>query len=355
MLSNGEVFRGTSSGILGTVIGEICFNTGLTGYQEVYTDPSYAGQILVSNNVHIGNYGIKKDESQSHNATISGLITKTYSTFHSRSIATESLHDFMTRNRVVFLEGIDTRALVSMIRDEGAMNCVLSNEGKTLDELWEKLSECPKMEGLDLSKTISTKESYEYGDVTLAKRIAILDFGVKSSIIQCIVNEGSFVKIFPADVTVSDLNEFSPSAYFLSNGPGDPASMSYSIGLVKNILSENKPIFGICLGHQLLALAKGVRTYKMHHGHRGQNHPVKNLITGYCEITTQNHGFAIEKESFMQKNDLELTHVNLNDHTIEGFKVKNTNVFGVQYHPEASPGPNDSKYLFKQFSESIEG
>jgi carbamoyl-phosphate synthase small subunit len=353
VLADGTVHHGKAFGKTGTTSGEICFNTGMTGYQEVFTDPSYYGQVLIMNSVHIGNYGVKDEDVESDSVKIRGLIGRNLEEQFSRIQAKGSLDDYLKFNQIVCIEGVDTRALVTHVRLKGAMNCIISSETDDINELKSRLKTVPDMDGLELASTVSTKNTYEAGDPDSDIRIAVLDYGVKKNIIQCMIDRGAFVKVFPAKTGIIALNEFRPSGYFLSNGPGDPAAMDYAIDTVKDILKEGKPLFGICLGHQLLALAKGIPTFKMHHGHRGLNHPVKNLITGKCEITTQNHGFGVDPKAIRNNGDVEITHLNLNDDSIEGIRVKNRPVFSVQYHPEATPGPHDSRYLFDQFLDLI--
>lgn len=354
LLADGTVCHGKAFGAIGTATGEICFNTGMTGYQEVFTDPSYYGQILIMNNVHVGNYGVKDDEVESDNVKIRGLIGRNLESQYSRKLAKGSLEDYLKTNNIVSIEGVDTRALVAHIRTKGAMNCIISSEILDINKLKEELVKVPDMNGLELASEVSTKESYEMGDSKSPLRIAVMDYGVKQHILHCMVDRGAFVKVFPAKTTLSELKEFNPSGYFISNGPGDPAAMDYAIETVKDILNENKPVFGICLGHQLLALANGIPTFKMHHGHRGLNHPVKNLITGKCEVTTQNHGFGVEPETVKKAEHVEITHLNLNDNSIEGIRLTNKPAFSVQYHPESTPGPHDSRYLFDEFIQLIE-
>lgn len=354
LLADGTCFRGEAFGAIGTTTGEICFNTGMTGYQEVFTDPSYYGQVIVMNAAHIGNYGAKNDDVESDSVKISGLICKNLSNSYSRTLADCSLEEYLIKNNIVAIHQIDTRALVAHIRNSGAMNCIISSEQNDTQILQQQLSKVPNMEGMDLAKIVSTKTVYELGVPSSKTKIAVLDFGVKRNILQCMVDRGAYLKVYPASTNFQDIeSDFAPNAYFLSNGPGDPASMPYAVETVKQILDSNKPVFGICLGHQLLALANGAKTYKMHHGHRGLNHPVLNLETLKSEISTQNHGFAVDSESVEQNSNLVITHINLNDNTLEGIKVKDKKAFSVQYHPEATPGPHDSRYLFDQFIDSI--
>lgn len=349
VLKDGTVHHGQAYGKIGTTSGEICFNTGMTGYQEVFTDPSYYGQVLIMNNVHIGNYGVKDGDVESDGVKIRGLIGRNLEEQFSRLQAKGSLEDYLKENQIVCIEGVDTRALVTHVRLNGAMNCIISSEIIDVNELKKQLVSVPDMDGLELASAVSTERTYEAGDPSSSIRIAVLDYGIKKNIIQCMIDRGAFIKVFPAKTGLKALKEFKPSGYFLSNGPGDPAAMEYAVETVKDILKEEKPLFGICLGHQLLALAKGIPTFKMHHGHRGLNHPVKNLLTGKCEITTQNHGFGVDPSSVRNNEEVEVTHVNLNDDSIEGIRLKNRPVFSVQYHPEATPGPHDSRYLFDEF------
>ncbi|MFN4809313.1 MAG: glutamine-hydrolyzing carbamoyl-phosphate synthase small subunit [Bacteroidota bacterium] len=353
VLADGTVHHGRSFGAIGTTTGEICFNTGMTGYQEVFTDPSYFGQILIMNAAHIGNYGVKEADVESDSVKISGLIGRNLEDQYSRKQAKGSLDEYLKEHSIVSIEGVDTRSLVAHVRTKGAMNCIISSETTDVNALMEKLKAVPNMDGLELASSVSTKASYELGDASSSIRIAVMDYGVKRNILQCMVDRGAYVKVFPAKTSLSEVKQFQPNGYFISNGPGDPAPMDYAINLVKEVLKEDKPVFGICLGHQLLALANGISTFKMHHGHRGLNHPVKNVITGRSEITTQNHGFGVDPEAVKKASHIEITHVNLNDQSIEGIRVKGKPAFSVQYHPEATPGPHDSRYLFDQFIDMI--
>lgn len=353
LLADGTVHYGKAFGKIGTTTGEICFNTGMTGYQEVFTDPSYYGQIIIMNSVHIGNYGVKDDEVESDSVKIRGLISRNLEEQYSRKLASASLETYLQMNNIVCIEGVDTRALVAHVREHGAMNCIISSEILDVEELKKELAKVPDMDGLELASQVSTREPYTLGDEKSPVRVAVLDYGTKQHIIQCMVQRGAFVKVFPAKTKIEELKKFNPAGYFISNGPGDPASMDYAIETVKNVLEENKPTFGICLGHQLLALASGVDTFKLHHGHRGLNHPVKNLLTGLCEVTTQNHGFGVNPASLKNAPQVEVTHLNLNDESIEGIRRKDKPAFSVQYHPESTPGPHDSRYLFDQFIDMI--
>jgi carbamoyl-phosphate synthase small subunit len=349
LLQDGTVCYGTAFGAIGTTTGEICFNTGMTGYQEVFTDPSYYGQVLIMNSVHVGNYGVKDADVESDNVKIKGLIGRNLEDQYSRKLANGSLEDYLIANNIVSIADVDTRALVAHIRTKGAMNCIISSEITDIEELKKKLAGVPDMDGLELASHVSTKESYEMGDKNADIRIAVMDYGVKRNILNCMVERGAFIKVFPAKTPLDEVKKFQPHGYFISNGPGDPAPMDYAIASLKQILKEEKPVFGICLGHQLLALANDIPTFKMHHGHRGLNHPVKNLVSGRSEITTQNHGFGVDPEAVKKADHIEVTHVNLNDQSIEGIRVKGKPAFSVQYHPEATPGPHDSRYLFDDF------
>lgn len=354
LLADGTLARGQAFGAIGTTTGEICFNTGMTGYQEVFTDPSYFGQILIMNSAHIGNYGVKDEDIESDSVKISGLIGRNLEETYSRKQARGSLNDYLKANNIVSIEGVDTRALVAHIRTRGAMNCIISSETTDIEVLKKKLAEVPNMDGLELASKVSTITPYEVGDINSPTRIAVMDYGVKRNILNCMVERGAYVKVFPAKTPLEEVKKFDPHGYFISNGPGDPAPMDYAINTLKQILHEEKPVFGICLGHQLLALANDIPTFKMHHGHRGLNHPVKNLVSGRSEITTQNHGFGVDPEAVRKADHIEVTHVNLNDQSIEGIRVKGKPAFSVQYHPEATPGPHDSRYLFDEFISMIE-
>ena len=349
VLEDGSVHHGHAFGKIGTATGEICFNTGMTGYQEVFTDPSYYGQIIIMNTVHVGNYGVKDSDIESDGVKIKGLIGRNLEEQYSRKQAKGSLEDYLVAHNIVCIEGVDTRSLVTHVRTKGAMNCIISSEILDVDKLKAELAKEPSMNGLELASYVSTEQEYEKGDPSSPIKIAVLDYGCKQHIIECMVQRGAHVKVFPAKTSAEKLKAFNPTGYFISNGPGDPAAMDYAITTVKEILKEDKPTFGICLGHQLLALANDIPTFKMHHGHRGLNHPVKNLVTGKCEITTQNHGFGVDPEAVKKAKHIEITHVNLNDDSIEGIRVKGKQAFSVQYHPESTPGPHDSRYLFDEF------
>lgn len=354
LLEDGTAYHGYAGGAIGTTTGEICFNTGMTGYQEIFTDPSYFGQLLVATHVHIGNYGVRsyelpEREIQSSSIKIAGLVCRNFNTFFARQKASTSIEAYFRNENKVAIEGIDTRSLVRHIRSRGAMNAIISSETTDVEVLREKLKQVPSMEGLELSSVVSTRESYEAGDPGASIKIAALDLGIKSNILECMVERGCHVKVFPAKTSYAEMKAWNADGYFISNGPGDPAAMGYAIATVKQILDDDKVLFGICLGQQILALANGIPTFKMHHGHRGLNHPVKNIITGHCEITSQNHGFSVDPEAIKASDEIEVTHINLNDRSIEGIRMKNKKAFSVQYHPESAPGPHDSRYLFDDF------
>ncbi|MCX8481520.1 MAG: glutamine-hydrolyzing carbamoyl-phosphate synthase small subunit [Sediminibacterium sp.] len=353
LLEDGHFFYGNASGKIGTTTGEICFNTSMTGYQEIFTDPSYFGQILIMNNVHIGNYGINNVEQESASIQIKGLICNSIEKNFSRFKSTQNIQNFLETNHIIAIDGIDTRALVRYIRDKGVMNCLISSEELPLDVLQKKLADTPSMDGLALDSFVSTPSPFEIKNENYTHTIAVLDFGIKNSILDNLHQRKFNLKVFPSNTDYNEIKSYNPDGYFLSNGPGDPAAMQDIIKTIQKILTDNKPVFGICLGHQLLGLANNVKTYKLHNGHRGGNHPVKNLQTGICEITTQNHGFGIDRISVEQNNNIEITHINLNDGSIEGIALKNKPAFSVQYHPESTPGPNDSKYLFDKFADLI--
>lgn len=354
LLADGTVFYGKSIGIEGTTFGEVCFNTGMTGYQEIFTDPSYYGQIMVASNAHIGNYGTNEEEIEADNIMISGLVCKNFSFNHSRINSTEGLKEYFEKQKLVAISDVDTRALVSYIRDNGAMNAAISTDGTSIDELKKQLAAVPNMDGLELSSQVSTKEAYYIGSQDAKYKISALDLGIKKNILRNLAKRDCYIKVFPYDASYEDLKSFNPDGYFLSNGPGDPAPLLVAQETARKILEKDEPVFGICLGHQVLALANGIPTYKMFNGHRGINHPVKNLLSGEGEITSQNHGFAVVREDLEKHPDFEITHEHINDGTVAGMRMKSKNCFSVQYHPEASPGPHDASYLFDQFISNIE-
>ena len=349
LLEDGKVFHGRANGAIGTTTGELCFNTGMTGYQEIFTDPSYYGQLLVATHVHIGNYGIEDHENESKGIKIAGLICRTFNEVPSRKRAQSSLKKFFTDNGIVAISDIDTRALVRHLRSKGAMNGIISSEITDIAKLTSLLKKVPSMQGLELSSKVTTDKPYEEGSADAKFKVALFDFGTKGNIIKCLTDRGCKVKVYPMKSSVADITKWNPDGILFSNGPGDPETMHDEIAKITELIEGGIPGFGICLGHQLIALASGISTYKMHSGHRGINHPVKNLITGKSEITSQNHGFAVSEDGIKNTKNVEITHINLNDGTIEGIRLKDKPVFAVQYHPEASPGPEDARYLFDDF------
>ncbi len=349
LLDDGTAFYGKSCGAIGTATGEIAFNTAMTGYQEVFTDPSYYGQVLVMAASHIGNYGVHLEEVESDSCKVSGIIIKKFSDVASRVGGSGTLQDFLEKDGISGICEIDTRALVRHIRQAGAMNCIISSDDTNLESLAAKLKKVPSMEGLELSSKVACKVAYDYGSPASAFRVAVLDFGVKRNILRCLAERNCYMRVFPMNSSKEEILKFSPDGIMYGNGPGDPAAMTSSIQLIKELIETHIPGFGICLGHQLIGLSQGLKTEKMFNGHRGINHPVKNVITGKSEITSQNHGFVISHESINNHPDAEITHLHLNDGTIAGMRLKNYHVFSVQYHPEASAGPHDSRYLFDQF------
>lgn len=357
ILADGTRFEGHAAGGVGVTTGEIAFNTGMYGYQEIFTDPSYHKQILVMTTAHVGNYGVHDAEVESGQVRIAGLVTKNYSTIASRVGSSSTLEDYMKRDEVVGICDIDTRALVRHIRQSGAMNAIICSDGTEEEVLVKMLKDVPSMEGMELSSEVTALEAYNVRPaegIEQNLRVALLDLGVKRSIAQCLADRGCLVRVFPMQATVEEMLAWSPDGIMLSNGPGDPGAMLETVEKVKALVESDKPIFGICLGHQVLALSQGLQTIKMFNGHRGVNHPVKNLISGKAEITSQNHGFVVDQDSLASAVDVELTHVHLNDDTVAGIALKGRPVFSVQYHPEASAGPHDSRYLFDQFVENME-
>lgn len=353
LLEDGLLLEGKAIGKIGTTGGEICFNTGMTGYQEIYTDPSYYGQIVINTSAHIGNYGTIDQEQESDRPQVSGIVVNEFSSEYSRNTAQASLQSYLEKHGVVGISDLDTRMLVRHVRSKGAMNAIISSE-LPVEQLKKELAKVPSMDGLELASKVSTQKPYFVGEPTASIKVACLDVGIKKSILKNLINHDCYCQVFPAQTKFAVMDEWKPDGYFISNGPGDPSVMDYAIETVRQILESGKPLFGICLGNQLLALANGVSTYKMHHGHRGLNHPVKNLLTGRGEITSQNHGFAVSEKDIEANKNIEVTHVHLNDKTIMGFRLKNKKAFSVQYHPEASPGPHDSRYLFQQFVEMMQ-
>ncbi|MBK8499603.1 MAG: glutamine-hydrolyzing carbamoyl-phosphate synthase small subunit [Flavobacteriales bacterium] len=349
LLADGTLFRGRAIGAAGITTGEICFNTGMTGYQEIFTDPSYTGQIMTMASPHIGNYGVKDGEEESSKPTIAGLVVKKYSEVWSRPGGSGSLDDYLKTHGVVGISDLDTRKLVRHIRDNGAQNALISSTEMDVEKLRARLKEAPDMAGLELSSTVSTREPYEVGARDAAFRVALVDYGVKRNIERCLTERGCRVRVFPIATEMEEILSWKPDGIMLSNGPGDPGAMPASVKQVKAIVESGLPVFGICLGHQLLAESLGMATEKMHHGHRGINHPIKDLTTGRDEVTSQNHGFVVKRTDAEKNAAVEITHVHLNDGSVAGIRLKDRPVFSVQYHPEAGPGPYDSRYLFDRF------
>jgi carbamoyl-phosphate synthase small subunit len=368
VLADGTVFWGRGIGATGASVGEVCFNTSMTGYQEILTDPSYAGQIITFTFPHIGNVGANPEDIETVTPAARGLVLRADITEPSNWRATRHLDDWLKSYDLVGIAGIDTRRLTRRIRDGGAPNGVVAHspDGRfDLVELHARATGWPGLEGMDLAKDVSCRQTYEWDETlwTLGRgygrlesprhHVVAIDFGAKRNILRCLANTGARVTVVPATATVEDVMRHSPDGIFLSNGPGDPAATgTYAVPTVRGLMETGVPMFGICLGHQIMALALGARTEKMDRGHRGANHPVKDLATGTVEITSQNHGFVVVPESL--PGNVEVTHLSLFDGTNEGLKVKDKPVFSVQYHPEASPGPQDSHYLFDRFLSLIE-
>ncbi|HMS63820.1 MAG TPA: glutamine-hydrolyzing carbamoyl-phosphate synthase small subunit [Ignavibacteria bacterium] len=353
VLENGEIFEGNIFGYNESSAGEVVFNTSLTGYQEILSDPSYFGQIIIMTNPLIGNYGTNDEDTESAKVQAAGLVTGSYEDEWSNFKGTDSLDEYLKKYKKPGISGIDTRALTKMIRSEGAMRGLITSEKLSDSKLIEKVCACPKMNGLDLVKFVSVKNNYTLKSENAKYKIAVYDFGIKQNILREFLNFDVELKIFNAETGYKEIIDYKPDGIFLSNGPGDPEAVTYGIENAKKLIETNIPVFGICLGHQIISLALGAKTYKLKFGHRGGNHPVKNHKRNSIEITSQNHGFAVDENS-IDKNKIEITHTNLYDSTNEGIRHKKYPVMSVQYHPEASPGPNDSKYLFEEFMGMIE-
>ena len=367
-LEDGTIFEGVSFGASGERLGEVVFNTSMTGYQEIMTDPSYKGQIVTMTYPLIGNYGINKEDIESSGPKVEGFIIKEKSKITSNWRSEKSLDEYLKENNIIGIEGVDTRSLTLHIRTKGAMKGIVSTIDLNPKSLIKKAKNSPGLIGRDLVKEVTCKKSYKAEKILgtrdiprlrsgqegqgTRKKVIAMDFGIKYNILRCLMGAGCDVTVVPADTKAKDILTHNPDGIFLSNGPGDPAAVTYAIEEIKKLLGK-KPIFGICLGHQLLGLAFKGKTFKLKFGHRGANHPVKDLKTGKIEITSQNHGFSVDINS-LNKEDVELTHINLNDNTLEGMAHKKLPVFSVQYHPEASPGPHDSRYLFKRFTDLMD-
>lgn len=367
-LENGTIFTGEAFGASGEVTGEVVFNTSMMGYQEILTDPSYAGQIVTMTYPMIGNYGVNSEDLESVKPHVSGFVVREYFDFHSNFRSQQSLGEWLKKHNIIAMQGIDTRKLTKMIRTVGAMRGVISTTDLDDTSLVRKAQRSPLMAGLDLTKKVTTEIPYMWDEVDRTPfalipqqkknlngqrwNVVVFDYGVKQNILRRLTSFGCDLTVVPSSYSAEQVLEMDPDGIFLSNGPGDPAAVKYAIENIKKLVGK-KPIFGICLGHQLLGLALGGKTFKLKFGHRGANHPVKNLLTNEIEITSQNHGFAVDPDS-LNPSEIEITHVNLNDGTNEGFRHRTLPLFCVQYHPEASPGPHDSDYLFAQFVEMME-
>jgi carbamoyl-phosphate synthase small subunit len=366
-LENGQSFRGAAAGAEGLAQGEVVFNTSMTGYQEVLTDPSYAGQIVTMTAPQIGNYGVSKEDMESRGTQVAGFIIREESPIASNWRADQSLRDYLVTNRIVAISDIDTRALTRVLRSAGVMRGVIGTgpEAAKVDTLVDRARALPQMEGADLVKDVTCAEAFDWTDTAddafrdaLAKRdgrrlkVAAYDYGMKWNILRRLSAHGCDVRVFPAHAPAADVLATNPDGVFLSNGPGDPAVLDYAIGNARTIVDRGVPVFGICLGHQILGLALGAKTFKLKFGHRGANHPVKDLRTGQIEITSQNHGFAVDPATLPA--NVEITHTNLYDGTVEGLRHRDKPVFCVQYHPEASPGPHDADYLFDRFLKTMD-
>ena len=352
LLENNQLFKGYAFGAIGTSLGELCFNTGMIGYQEILTDPSYCGQIVLMTYPHIGNYGINQYDIESQKIQVAGFIIKDLITEPSSYRSEQSINEYLKNNNITGIYGLDTRAITRVVREHGVMNAIISSENLDLDELRTQLRKAPLMEGLNLTNQVTCSNSYQYDKPKQIKfKVAVLDFGIKNNILRLLKKYGCDITVFPANVSSKEIHSFKPDGVFLSNGPGDPAAVKDAISCIKDLLGKY-PIFGICLGHQLLSLALGAETFKLKYGHRGSNHPVKNLDNGKVEITSQNHGFSVSDNNI--PSNINITHINLNDKTIAGISCPEMNAFSVQYHPESAPGPHDSEYLFNSFINLME-
>lgn len=365
VLADGSTYQGWSFGANGTTIGEVVFNTGMTGYQEVLTDPSYSGQIITFTYPELGNTGVNPEDEESHKPHVRGAIARNITSRPSNWRSTQSLPDYLKQHGIIAIYGVDTRAITRRLRVQGAMNGGISTEILDPAELLNRVQQAPSMEGLNLVKEVTTTEVYEWSDPTSAIwefkpvedsakfehfTVVALDFGIKRNILRRLARYGCRVIVVPADTPAEDILKYNPDGIFLSNGPGDPAAVTEGIETTKKLLQASVPMFGICMGHQILGLSMGGETYKLKFGHRGLNHPAG--LQRQIEITSQNHSFALTPESLPEA-DIEITHLNLNDRTVAGLRHKSLPLFSVQYHPEASPGPHDADYLFEQFVQSM--
>ena len=366
VLENGKRFYGVSVGATGQTLGEVVFNTSMTGYQEILTDPSYSGQIVTMTCPQIGNYGVTDDDVESSRPRVSGFVMRDVSPIASNWRATGTLGQFLKEHGVVGISGIDTRALTRQLRSSGVMRGVIETGDADPEELVKLARRVPKMEGSDLVREVTCSAPFDWSDPgtrsqfslepvrksTKRLLIAAYDLGMKRNILRRLSRYGCDIRVFPATATASELMSIRPDGVFFSNGPGDPEPLDYAVSNARDLINERLPVFGICLGHQVLGLAMGAKTYKLTFGHRGANHPVKNVLSGKVEITSQNHGFAVDGDSIPE--DVEITHTNLYDGTVEGLRHQHLPVFSVQYHPEASPGPHDADFLFSTFVEQME-
>lgn len=352
ILENNAVFEGSVFGYDSPATGEVVFNTSLTGYQEIITDPSYYGQIIIMTYPLIGNYGVNFTDVESEKIQVRGLIVGSYEDKWSNFNGINSLDEYLKKNKVIAISGIDTRALTKIIRSEGAMRGLITTENLSSKNYEAQIRNSQKISGEDLVRFVTTKKNYKISPENPGKKIAVYDFGIKKNILREFLKFNAELHVFNAQTPYEEILEINPDGIFLSNGPGDPEAVTYAIENVKHLSESGIPVFGICLGHQLIALAHGAKTYKLKFGHRGGNHPVKNHKLNSIEITSQNHGFAVDEKS-LDKDSIEITHTNLYDSTNEGLRHKKFPIMSVQYHPEASPGPNDSKYLFDEFMEML--